>query len=244
MPDSYIQKCRSGVLEYFKETPDHRYWDNVWSDYDFNKELQGGDEFVQSVLPGFNQLSDRILEGGCGACSFVAAMERMGYRSVGVDFAVRTLRAVKGVAPDLTLCAADLTNLPFEDSSFDAYWSIGIIEHFQEGYGSLMCECRRVLRLGGIAYISFPYMNFLRKCKALMRMYNQVVPEGAEFYQYALNHKEVQRIWESEGFGFCGKVYMFPYFSHPLLLKGALKWFADPWHHHSIMLIFRKNEES
>ena len=238
---NYVQRYRQGRLEYFKARPDPSYWEAVWSRYDLLEELKGGDHFIGTVIPQFSSHSDRILEGGCGACSFVAAMQRAGYRSIGVDFAVQTLRAVKEIAPELKLCSADLTALPFEDASFDAYWSIGVIEHFREGYGALLRECRRVLRDGGIAYISFPYMNLLRKLKGFLGRYDQEVPQDAEFYQYALNHREVRRTWRSEGFECCGRVYMFPHFDQRLLSKRLIRWLADPWHHHSMMLIFRKN---
>jgi SAM-dependent methyltransferase len=232
---------RNGQLEYYHaKRTDEEFWEEHWSSSNSQDHLKPQNEFIVDTLFRFNSPGDRILEAGCGSCGFLYPMHCYGYRAVGLDFARKTLQFVKKSRPELRLLVGDLENLPFDDSSFDGYWSIGVIEHFKNGYGQLLDECRRILKIGGVAYISFPYMNLLRKAKGKCGMYDKTEPkENLAFYQYALNHKQVKRTWVNHGFEFLDQRYMFPY---KRLQSGIrlLDVLLDPWHHHSRMLIFRK----
>lgn len=232
---------RSGQLEYYHaKRTDEDFWEDHWSSSNNPDQLKPQNQFIEDTLFKFNPPGDKILEAGCGSCSFLYPMHRYGYRAVGLDFARKTLQSVKNSKPELGLLVGDLEKLPFDDSAFDGYWSIGVIEHFKDGYDQLLGECRRILRVGGMAYISFPYMNLMRKAKGKFAMYGQTEPTGnLDFYQYALDHKRVTRTWVSHGFEFLDQRYMFPYEG----LKSGIRMLdllLDPWHHHSIMLIFRK----
>lgn len=238
-----VRIYRDGQLEYYNiKRTDEEFWEEHWSssneDYD---NLGSTNSFIEGTLLRYNSRGDRILEAGCGSCAFLYPMHCYGFQAVGLDFARRTLSSVRRSKPDLKLLVGDLERLPFGDEWFHGYWSIGVIEHFKNGYGGVLEECRRVLRMGGIAYISFPYMNLLRKLKGKCKVYPDSLGGSAdlEFYQYALDHKRVMRAWMKHGFEFIGQRYMFPY---PRLHSGVrlLDAISDPWHHHSMMLIFKK----
>jgi SAM-dependent methyltransferase len=58
----------------------------------------------------------------------------------------------------LTLEAADGTALPYADASFDAAYSVSVIEHIPgSGDSTTMSELARVLRPGGLLVLTFPY---------------------------------------------------------------------------------------
>lgn len=52
----------------------------------------------------------------------------------------------------------DLMNTPYEDNSFDTITCLSVIEH-EVDYTLLAKECSRLLRSGGIIYITFDYWN-------------------------------------------------------------------------------------
>ena len=49
--------------------------------------------------------------------------------------------------------------------SVDAYWSLGVIEHFFNGYKEIAEEANRILKNKGFIFLTFPSMNILRKQK-------------------------------------------------------------------------------
>jgi ubiquinone/menaquinone biosynthesis C-methylase UbiE len=57
----------------------------------------------------------------------------------------------------------DILDIHYPDSSFDAYVSMGVIEHFEEGPGQALLEAHRVLKPDGLIFVSVPTVNTLRK---------------------------------------------------------------------------------
>lgn len=116
-----------------------------------------------------NQLAlrgdERILDIGCGrgAVLLMAAQHLTTGRAVGVDLwkrgdqsgnaveATERNAAAEGVAERVELRTADMTALPFEDSSFDVVLSNIAIHNVKsrEGRNKVMEEAVRVLRPGG-----------------------------------------------------------------------------------------------
>jgi len=102
--------------------------------------------------------------------------------SFGVDISQPTInRARTAFAPasgPLHAAAADVRDLPFRDASFDAVYSMGTIEHFDETEQAVK-EIVRVLRTGGSAIIGVPNRHdpFLRPLLA-------TVLQGLGLYAY------------------------------------------------------------
>lgn len=100
----------------------------------------------------------------------LAWASRQGARTYGVDISppiVRQARRAFGVTADgrpaLRNAIGDVRDLPFADASFDAIYSMGTIEHFDETTRAVG-EIARVLKPGGRAIIGVPnrYDPFLR----------------------------------------------------------------------------------
>lgn len=142
-----------------------------------------------------------VLEGGCGLGFHVAALRNLGYTAIGVDFAAETVNYINTIAPDLDILCADVRQLPFKDSCFSGYWSLGVIEHFWEGYRPIATEMWRVLRPKGILFLVFPYMNPVRLWKSRLKFFPEL-GEGRpeDFYQFALNPDTVRDDFKSLGF--------------------------------------------
>ncbi|MCP4573556.1 MAG: class I SAM-dependent methyltransferase [bacterium] len=143
-----------------------------------------------------------VLEGGCGTAKHLAAMVRDGYECVGIDNAEQTVAAVKEAAPELDVRLGDVRELDLPDASFAAYWSLGVIEHFPEGYEAIGREMARVLKPGGVLLLAFPRLSPLRRRRALSGAFptwsGPGVPEG--FYQFALDHERVAADFQTWGF--------------------------------------------
>jgi SAM-dependent methyltransferase len=190
-----------------------------------------------------------VLEGGCGTGYYVAALQRAGYKTVGIDFAPRTVAMLNRVAPELDIRLGDVRRLPFEEGTISGYWSIGLIEHFFSGYQPLAVEMARVIRSGGYLFLIFPYLSPVRRLKARLGLYPSFAGDGepAGFYQFALDLSSVTSEFEKLGFQLCSvrgqaglkgskdeirairaplqKLYNYP--GRSFVLRG-LRWGLDP----------------
>lgn len=88
-----------------------------------------------------------------------------GARAYGIDVSMPTIRqACDAAGPDvLRVVRADVRDIPFVDDTFDAVYSMGTIEHFDETQQAVN-EIARVLKPGGRAIVGVPNRHdpFLR----------------------------------------------------------------------------------
>ena len=227
-----------------------RYWRGLLSKY----------------LPDKNS---RILEGGCGDGRLVDAMKYWGYEVVGVDFAATTVEKINKAMPDLDVRYGDVRKLDFENEYFDGYWSLGVIEHFWEGYQPILSEMKRVVKPGGYVFISFPAISIMDKIQIHLRRYkvfrdNEKPPS---FYQFGLSIESVKNNFSQMGFeymasqrrnGLLGIERFLPSFKKInqklTLLSEKVKvikvlFFATskllaPLCNHSVLVVFRKPRSS
>jgi SAM-dependent methyltransferase len=185
------------VYLYEKATPE--FWDAMW-------EKEGAASEVDPVFARVTRQhlppGSKVLEGGCGRADKVKALSDAGFQSVGVDFAERTVEQARRQYPGLDVRKGDVRALDFPDGSLDGYWSIGVIEHFWSGYDEILAESARVLRPGGILFLTAPWFSPYRYSK-LRRGGYPAIPSGDEpegFYQFALSREEVTRKLAQHGF--------------------------------------------
>jgi 2-polyprenyl-3-methyl-5-hydroxy-6-metoxy-1,4-benzoquinol methylase len=100
---------------------------------------------------------DSVLDIGCGAGEFSAALREAGARPIGVDVAAEALRRAAERAPgaDLRLWR-DGEPLPLDDCSVDVVWAGEVIEHVPD-VAPWLSELRRVLRPGGTLLLTTPH---------------------------------------------------------------------------------------
>jgi SAM-dependent methyltransferase len=114
-----------------------------------------------------------ILEAGCGLGRFVVFLEQQGFRDVrGIDISPDAIGIVKKIAPSLNVTCADVSALPFEDSSVQGIISLGVVEHFEEGPRAALQEFQRVMSPGATALITVPFLNLVRRVKQTARIYD------------------------------------------------------------------------
>lgn len=194
----------SNRLVYLGCRPSEAYWASCWSAEDYDKALtqSAGAEWVVRQTRSLLDADSRILEGGCGRGDKVYCLQQAGYRATGIDFSHELVDRIRQLKPELDIRFGDVRALPFEDESFDGYWSLGVIEHFRSGYLDILAEARRVLRPGGILFLAAPSMSPIRRLKATLRLYPRLSapPGDDEFYQFALDPKAVLNDCREVGF--------------------------------------------
>lgn len=102
-----------------------------------------------------------FLEVGCNWGRWCIAASRLGYRVVGIDPSLKSIRAAQRVAKQLgieaTYVVADGRYLPFRDQCFDQVFSYSVLQHLsRENTATTLTEIRRALRVGGSALIQMP----------------------------------------------------------------------------------------
>jgi len=95
----------------------------------------------------FSTVRGKVLDLGCG--DFV---HRLGFtpgdQYVGIDISKTKYTTVLG----------DIQNLPFKNESFDCCICNAVLEHVEEPLKALK-ECKRVLRKGGMLWLSVPFLQ-------------------------------------------------------------------------------------
>ncbi len=199
----YFDSARNQLIfAELKATP--VFWDNHWN---INKDIRARllakkNTFVSTVTRKYLKPSDGIiLEGGCGNGFNIASLVNSGYKCIGVDYAAETVKSLQKFVPEIEVRFADVRQLPFENGYFSGYWSWGVIEHFQGGYGEILSEMHRVIKDGGYLFLVFPYMSILRRLKAMIGFYPLYEDKSRDdFYQFALNAQRVIRDFQARGF--------------------------------------------
>ncbi|MFC1534662.1 class I SAM-dependent methyltransferase [Thermodesulfobacteriota bacterium] len=179
-------------LVYCSQRASPEFWDAHWERNYFEQAIKGQRNwFIIKITRHFLNHGSRVIDGGCGWGDKVYSLNQAGFDAYGVDYTVNTVKLIHQYAPGLKIFHSDVRELPFKTDFFDGYWSLGVIEHFYEGYDSIASEMARVLRPGGYLFLMFPCMSPLRRLKSRLSSYPNLPgsfdPEKDRFYQFALN---------------------------------------------------------
>jgi SAM-dependent methyltransferase len=103
----------------------------------------------------------RILDAGCGTGAMLDHLTAYG-EVVGVDISLEAMRLARSREVEgCRLVQCSLTDLPFEDDSFDLVTSFDVVSHIRE-HELAFQELRRVLKSGGRLIMNLPAYNPLR----------------------------------------------------------------------------------
>ena len=132
------------------------YWDRVAQFKRFSHPLR------LEWLEGFLDSSARVLDYGCGYGRILAELARAGYQNVvGVDFSAAMLARCQREFPRMSLIRNDGDTLPFESETLEAVLLFATLTCIpqNEAQLSLIAEVERILRPGGLLYISDLLLN-------------------------------------------------------------------------------------
>jgi SAM-dependent methyltransferase len=205
MPSGRAYDKENQCLVEWRSKAGKEFWEDLWGDFALKEYVIGGSRhwFIRNITKKYLPLGVKVLDGGCGSGRIVYGLKSWGYDAYGADYAQATITKVKEVFPDLNITVGDVQKLPYPQEFFDGYWSLGVIEHFYDGFDGIIAEARRVLKPCGILFLVFPYMNPLRRIKAFLGSYptfdEKFLSEG-EFYQFLLSAHQVAKHVQRLGF--------------------------------------------
>jgi SAM-dependent methyltransferase len=159
---------------------------------------------------------ERVLDLGCGAGRFVAALRDAGAEAVGVELAQAALERARANVPgaDLRLVEPD-GSLPLEHGSVDLVWCSEVLEHVADTEHVLL-ELRRVLRPGGRLLATVPFHGRVKAALiGLLRFDQHFDPLGQHLRFYT--RSSLQATLERSGFD---AVRVRPWGGPPLLRTG------------------------
>jgi ubiquinone/menaquinone biosynthesis C-methylase UbiE len=127
--------------------------------------LHGRLQFASSFVHTRDIKNKYVLDIGCGYGWFEVFAKKIGVRSIiGMELSDEDLRTAKQSIHDknIQFRVGSAIKLPFRDCLFDTVISWEVLEHIPEGTESTMfSEISRVLKRGGICYLSTPHRSFI-----------------------------------------------------------------------------------
>lgn len=189
------------------------YWTRMWDGRSLadaaRTHIENREEF-KWMDPYLSQLppNSRILDGGCGLGEWTLYYTARGFETVGLDLSRATIERLKSRFPNHHFVVGDLRNTQFADGCFDAYFSWGTFEHFEEGLGTCLREAQRILKPEGHLFVSVPFHNGRHRRADRRELWqldkNYDKEKGYKsllrFYQWRLTKYELQRELELNGF--------------------------------------------
>ncbi len=131
------------------------FYEGVWAGLPDDPEPWAW-ERRRALLLGELRPGERVLDLGCGAGRFVAALREAGADAVGVELAQAALERARRNVPgaDLRLLEPD-GSLPLGHGEVDLVWCSEVLEHVPDTV-ALLTEARRVLKRGGRLLVTVP----------------------------------------------------------------------------------------
>jgi SAM-dependent methyltransferase len=193
------------------------YYEDLWRDAPQDPEPWEW-ERRRAMLLAEARPGECVLDLGCGAGRFVAALQRAGADAVGVEIAQAALDRAARNAPgaDLRLLEAD-GSLPLEHGSVDLVWCSEVLEHVADT-DHVLLEVRRVLKPGGRLLATVPFHGRVKGALiALARFEAHFDPRGDHVRFYT--RRSLSAVLE--GFD---DVRVRPWGGPPLLRTGLTAW--------------------
>lgn len=180
-------------------------WEDIWASANVEIEIKALREKRVNdqlgVFPAYLSKEGIILEAGSGLGAVLMVLRDMGFRMIGLDYAVNALITSRKYDPTLRLQAGDVHALPYKDNALHGYLSFGVLEHFEHGMGPALREANRVLAPGGIIVLTIPYPNVVHRLVDVKRhLLRQSHLTDDDFYESTYTQHDLKAELEKAGF--------------------------------------------
>ncbi|MFH1858496.1 MAG: class I SAM-dependent methyltransferase [Candidatus Omnitrophota bacterium] len=191
---------------YIEKQEDRPWQGDAWRDESLEENLslcavQTLHDLLLSTLPK----KGKILEAGCGLGRWVIYLNERGYQTVGLEIYEDALKPARRQYPHCPFVVGNVLKLPYLKNSFDAVISLGVLEHFEEGPREALQEIYRILKPGGILFLTVPFESFLRRW--IHRPYHHTTifvkkSLGKDFHfgEYRYHQREMEQFLLESGF--------------------------------------------
>ena len=155
-----------------------KYWSDIWKkEGDLKSKISRipkKPEF-KIMKPYLNDMKKniKVLDGGCGLGDWATYFSQAGYDITGIDISNDVIKKLKNLFPDVSFDVSDIRKTNFKDSTFDIYFSWGVFEHFEEGLRPCLDEASRILKPGGLLFISVPADNLRQSILGTLKKYTR-----------------------------------------------------------------------
>ncbi len=189
-------------IRQYNPTQGPGYWRAEWAS-STREQLQRQNKLgpLFGMLDAMLPAQGRALEVGVGLANWPSLFPRLEW--YGVDVEPEVIARDKKELPELAarLHLVNGTMLPFADGFFDVYCNFGVIEH-GELEREFIAEALRVLRPGGLAIFTTPYLNPVRTLALPYIFAKQVLfkARGFKFHQKIYTRSHVARYMVAGGF--------------------------------------------
>jgi SAM-dependent methyltransferase len=200
----------------------------AWNPEEFEALLRTcpNDDSVNLSLRNVPDKSMYILEAGCGSGRVVKYLYDLGYVNVhGIELNKEAVSHINEQFPELQIVQGDILAMPYPKEMFDVVVSYGVVEHFPESVVRPMRALFDALKPGGIAVVTVPCQNTLRRFvamfklsylhpKTVVRIVKRIIrgnrttkaplyysyPPGGEFFEYRLTPEQFLDVCAQAGF--------------------------------------------
>jgi len=179
-----------------------KFWSQRW-DNNVNlpsAEIVASREELHLMLPFLEKAGKgaHVLDAGCGMGEWTAFLNQQGYQTVGLDISDSVIKKLQSMLPQYEFIRADIRKTGYPDEFFDALFSWGAFEHFENGPSDCLKESFRILKPGGYLFITVPFDNW-RHIRTRMRSVNSVDTgvrnnsSPMHFYQWRFMKSEIEQ---------------------------------------------------
>lgn len=168
------------------------YWEDRWGSYSEDKDSFQNLEmypvkFVENVVEG----KKRILDAGCGLGRIVKHYHNNGFTIEGCELSKVAVDKLKKHNPGLKIVQGSITELPYENETFDLIVAFGVIhsiEHISEIEKAFL-ECTRCLTNEGIFVFSARADNW--ENLFIDKITENRGKKGDQFHKWCFTEKEL-----------------------------------------------------